>query len=81
MKLAKADIVPKDTNLRDEYGAFAELEAACVAFMEEVNNRGHRVTRRKPAAMLAEEAPRLHRIPDSAHTVEARAEVWTWQCR
>ena len=27
------------------------------------------MTRRKPAAMLAEEAPRLHRIPDTAHTV------------
>jgi DNA replication protein DnaC len=37
--------------------------------MDEVNNREHRTTRRKPAAMLAEEAPRLHRIPDTAHTV------------
>ena len=32
-------------------------------------HREHRVTRRKPAAVLAEEAPRLHRIPDTAHTV------------
>lgn len=69
VKIAKADIVPKDTNLRAEYGSFAEIEAACQAFMDEVNNREHRATRRKPAAMLAEEVPRLHRIPDTAHTV------------
>lgn len=37
--------------------------------MDEVNNREHRTTRRKPAVMLTEEAPRLHRIPDTAHTV------------
>ncbi|GGJ94650.1 hypothetical protein GCM10011372_36230 [Agromyces bauzanensis] len=69
VKVAKADIVPRDTNLRPEYGSFAELEAACETFMEQVNNREHRVTRRKPAAMLEEEQPRLHRIPDTAHTV------------
>ena len=69
VKLAKADIVPRDTNLRSEYASFAELEAACDAFMDEVNNREHRATRRKPAAMLEEEQPRLHRIPDTAHTV------------
>ncbi|MEC5178646.1 transposase [Cryobacterium sp. MP_M5] len=69
VKVAKADIVPRDTNLRPEYASFAEVEAACDAFMDEVNNREHRVTRRKPAAMLVEEQPRLHRIPDTAHTV------------
>nr|WP_240974787.1 IS21 family transposase [Arthrobacter sp. SF27] len=69
VKLAKADIVPTDTNLLAEYTTFAGLESACEAFMDEVNHREHRVTRRKPAAMLAEEQPRLHRIPDAAHTV------------
>lgn len=69
VKLAKADIVPKDTNLRSEYATFAELEAACAAFMDEVNNREHRMTRRKPAAVLTEETSRLHRVPDTAHTV------------
>ena len=69
VKVAKADIVPKQTNLRPEYASFAEVEAACDAFMDEVNNREHRITRRKPAAMLEEEQPRLHRIPDTAHTV------------
>ena len=69
VKVAKADIVPKDTNLRPEYGSFAEIEAACDAFMDYVNHREHRATRRKPAAMLAEEQPRLHRIPQAPHTV------------
>lgn len=63
VKLAKADIVPKDTNLRPEYDSFAQIEAACQEFMDEVNNREHRATRRKPAVMLLEETPRLHRIP------------------
>nr|WP_281452266.1 DDE-type integrase/transposase/recombinase [Paenarthrobacter nitroguajacolicus] len=66
VKLAKADLVPKDTNLCADYGSFAELEAACEAFMDEVNNREHRTIRRKPAAALAEEQSRQHRIPDAA---------------
>lgn len=69
VKLAKADIVPKDTNLLPEYRTFAEVEAACQVFMDHVNNREHRATRRKPAVMLVEEQSRLHRIPDTAHTV------------
>ncbi|TFC16475.1 IS21 family transposase, partial [Cryobacterium glucosi] len=69
VKLAKADIVPKDTNLRPEYDSFADVETACQEFMDLVNNREHRATRRKPAAMLVEEAPRLHRVPGTAHTI------------
>jgi len=69
VKLAKADLVPKDTNLLDEYGSFAELEAACDAFGEQVNARVHRVTRRTPAEMLAEERSRLHPLPAIPHTV------------
>lgn len=69
VKLAKADIVPKDTNLLPEYASFQAVEAACDAFMDQVSNREHRATRRKPAVMLMEEMPRLHRVPDTAHTV------------
>jgi len=69
VKLAKADLVPKETNLLAEYGSFAELEAACVEFMDTVNQRVHRVTRRAPVDMLAEERVRLHRVPDEPHTV------------
>jgi transposase len=69
VKLAKADLVPKDTNLLVAYGSFAELEAACEVFCEQVNARTHRVTRRAPVDMLAEEQARLHRLPVRPHTV------------
>lgn len=69
VKVAKADLVPKDTNLLAEYASFADLEAACEAFCELVNARVHRVTRRAPAEMLAEEQARLHPVPVAAHTV------------
>jgi len=69
VKLAKADLVPTDTNLLDGYGSFAELEAACEVFCEQVNTRVHRITRRAPAEMLAEEQQRLHPLPASPHTV------------
>jgi hypothetical protein len=45
-----------------------EFEVAFLPFMDEVNHGEHRVTRRKPATILAEEPLRLHRIPDTAHT-------------
>ena len=69
VKIAKADLVPKDTNLREEYGSFAELEQACQEFCDLVNNRQHRVTRRLPAEMLAEERTRLHPVAAAPFTV------------
>jgi hypothetical protein len=44
VRVAKADLVPTDHNLRPAYASFAELEAACEAFMAEVNTRPHRST-------------------------------------
>ena len=69
VKISKADLVPKDTNLREEYASFAELEAACEAFCQKVNTRAHRITKRPPLEMLAEERARLHPVPAQAHTV------------
>jgi transposase len=69
VKLAKADLVPKDTNLLAAYASFAELETACEVFCQEVNTRVHRVTRRVPVEMLAEEQARLHPVPADPHTV------------
>lgn len=69
VKLAKADLLPKDTNLLSAYGSFAELEAACTVFCVQLNARTHRVTQRAPVDMLAEEQARLHRLPVVAHTV------------
>jgi len=69
VKIAKADLLPTATNLRPAYRDFTELEAACDEFMAVVNAKEHRATRRRPAAMLAEEQERLHPIPAKAFTV------------
>jgi hypothetical protein len=69
VRIAKADLVPTDHNLRADYRGFAELERACVEFCDRVNLREHRITRRPPAVMLAEERGTLHRLPEVAHTV------------
>ena len=69
VKIAKADLVPTDTNLLDQYQSFADLEQACEAFCAQVNARVHRVTRRAPEVMLAEERLRLHPVPVDPHTV------------
>lgn len=53
----------------EAYTTFAQLEAACEAFCADVNARVHRVTRRAPAEMLAEEQARLHPVPQVPHTV------------
>ena len=79
VRIAKADIVPTDHNLRARYRDFGELERACEAFCEKVNTREHRVTRRAPALMLAEERTHLHPLPGLAHTVcfgETRRVSW-----
>ena len=57
VRVAKADLVPTDANLRGDYTSWAELVEACEAWMAEVNGREHRVTRRPPVEMLAEEQP------------------------
>lgn len=80
VRVAKADLVPTDANLLEEYSSWAELVDACDAFMAEVNARAHRVTRRPPMEMLAEEQLRLHRLPDVAFTAcfgETRRVSWT----
>jgi transposase len=69
VRIARADLVPTDHNLRAEYADFAELEAECERFCERVNAREHRVTRRPPAVVLSEERERLHPLPGVPHTV------------
>src|SRR3954468_20444385 len=69
VRIAKADLVPTDHNLRGAYEDFAALEQACVELCERVNTREHRVTRRAPALMLAEERARLYPLPQVPHTV------------
>jgi hypothetical protein len=69
VRIAKADLVPTDHNLRGAYEDFAALERACLEFCDRVNAREHRVTRRPPAVMIVEERERLHRLPALPHTI------------
>src|SRR3954449_7770790 len=69
VRIAKADLVPTDHNLRGAFADFAALEQACREFCDRVNAREHRITRRPPAVMLAEERERLHRLPSVPHTI------------
>jgi transposase len=68
VRIAKADLVPTEANLRPSYSSFAELVEACEAFMTSVNARRHRETGREPAQMLLEERHRLHPLPVAPHT-------------
>lgn len=80
VRVAKADLVPTEANLLEDYQSWGELTAACEAFTAEVNARPHRVTRRPPVEMLAEERARLHRLPDVAFTAafgETRKVTWS----
>lgn len=60
--------MPTEANLLPAYGSFGELAAACESFCAGVNARAHRVTRRSPAEMLAEERQSLHPLPTRAYT-------------
>ncbi|MGW3351743.1 IS21 family transposase [Nonomuraea rubra] len=68
VRIAKADLVPTEVNLREEYRRFSQLEAACRDFCQEVNARPHRATRRPPIELLAEERQRLHPLPQQPFT-------------
>jgi hypothetical protein len=69
VKIAKADLVPTDHNLRDEYADWQALERACQEFMADVNTRPHRATRQPPVDLLAQEHEHMHRLPRLAHTL------------
>jgi hypothetical protein len=69
VRIAKADLVPTDTNLLEAYHSFGDLEAACREFCEQVNDRPHRETRRRPIEALAEERTRLHPLTRKPFTV------------
>ena len=69
VKIAKADLVPTDHNLREEYADWQALEQACQEFMADVNTRPHRATRQPPVVMLAQEHEHLHPLPTLPHTV------------
>ena len=63
VKIAKADLVPTQMNLRGEFHSFGELRAEAAVWCDAVNARPHRETGRPPVVMLAEEQLRLHPVP------------------
>ncbi len=69
VKLAKADILPTDFNLRGHYASFSELETACAETMDQLNSRIHSVTRRVPHEMLEEERTTLHAIAKEPYSL------------
>ena len=69
VRVAKADLVPTEANLREQYSNFWELEEACRELETEVNGRVHRVTRQIPAEMLMGERARLHPLPEEPYTL------------
>ena len=69
VRVAKADLVPKEVNLLEDYEEVVTLEAGCLKFCEDVNGRPHRVTRRPPVEMLEEERRRLHPLPAQPYTM------------
>ena len=64
VKIAKADLVPTDHNLRDEYADWQALELACEQFMAEVNTRPHRATREAPVNEALERCASYGRFAD-----------------
>ena len=69
VKIAKADLVPTEANLGEQYTSFDQLRAACEEFMVKVNGRRHRESARVPELALAEERSRLHTLPEVPHTM------------
>lgn len=67
VKIAKADLVPTDTNLLPSYETFDDLRKACRDFMQKVNDRPHKETRRAPSEMIIEERSRLHPLPSQPY--------------
>ncbi len=69
VRIAEADLVPTEANLLPAYPNFRALERACEDVEHQFNHRVHRVTRRVPAEMLAEERLRLHPLPVRPYTL------------
>ena len=68
VKLAKADLVPTEYNLLEDYKSFAALEEVCAEVAGVLNARAHGVTKVPPDELLEKERAALHRIPDAPYT-------------
>lgn len=68
VRIAKADLVPREANLRSQYASFSELVAACQEWCDHINARPHRETGVAPIERLASERRHLHTLPADPHT-------------
>jgi transposase len=68
VRIAKADLLPAQVNLRPAYGSFVELVRACEEWCDHVNARLHRETGAAPVDRLATERAHLHPLPAEPHT-------------
>src|SRR4051794_4385237 len=59
VRIAKADLVPTNANLRSGYNSLTDLVEACEAFCAKVNGRVHRETAKIPAEALLVEQGRM----------------------
>ncbi|MGH8997078.1 MAG: IS21 family transposase [Acidimicrobiales bacterium] len=78
--IAKADLVPTDYNLLEDYADFSELRRSCAAVADSFNHRVHAVTRQIPAEALEVERGFLHAVPDAPYSVafgESRSVGWS----
>jgi hypothetical protein len=67
VRIAKADLVPTEANLRGQYGSFADLSVACAEWCDHINARPHRETGAAPVERLAVERTQLHVLPAGPH--------------
>jgi transposase len=80
VRIAKADVLPSETNLCPAYDDWEQLEAACSHAQDRFNSRVHAVTRRVPFEALEAERPLLHRLPSEPYTAafgESRGVSWS----
>jgi hypothetical protein len=80
VRIAKADLVPTQANLLDEYQSWGRLEEGCREATERFNRRVHTMTGDRPVDRLERELKFLHRVPAEPYTVafgETRAVSWS----
>ena len=77
VRIAKADLVPTQANLREEYASFAELEAACEAFCDTVNARVHGSPAGSRRTCWPRSVTTCTRCPATPHTVAFGVTRWS----
>jgi len=80
VRVAKADLVPTETNLLPAYTNWDELVQACIWAMAVFNTRLHKEIAAVPAERVLLEREHLHQFPDEPYTAafgETRVVSWS----